>query len=126
MLHVQFSKSKEKMIQGSVNWLAYKRERNDLYKAGLFTKPVVSPPKLDMPSHVVSHHKSTEGRNIFVFDDLFVKEDLDRLRVVILKYGTYYYDDSDDDPESDNVQWIAGFDIDDYVKSRIWNNTHQV
>ena len=82
------------MIQGSVNWLAYKRERSDLYKAGLFTKPVVSPPKLDMPSHVVSHHKSTEGRNIFVFDDLFEK--------------------------------IAGFDIDDYVKSRIWNNTHQV
>ena len=126
LLHVQFTQSRDKMLQASSMRQAYTKERQDLYRGGLFPTPSSPVSQHNMASHVVAHHTSAEGRNIFVFDDLFGKEDLDWLRALILKYGTYYYDDSDDDPDSDNVQWIAGFDVDDYAKSSLWNKTHQV
>lgn len=80
-----------------------------------------------MARHKVSEHTSVQGKKILVFDDLFDKEDLDKLRAFILKHGTYYYDDSDlGDDDSDNVQWIAGFEINDYIQSRLWNIMQQV
>ena len=60
-----------------------------------------------------------------MFDDLFTKDVLDHLRSVILNHGVYYYDDSYE-VESDNVQWIAGFDVDSYVQSRMWGITRDV
>ena len=61
----------------------------------------------------------TDGRKLWVFDDLFPQETLDHLRSFVLKFGTYYYDDSIDG-ESDNVQWVAGFRLDPYIKSPYW------
>ena len=69
--------------------------------------------------------KSKVGKKIVTFDGLFSKHDLDNLRSAILNYGVYYYDDSYDN-ESDNVQWIAGFKIDHYIKSNLWKITQEV
>lgn len=74
---------------------------------------------------LVSEAKSREGKKIFVFDGLFTRETLDHLRSIILNYGVYYYDDSYDE-ESDNVQWIAAFNVDEYVRSRMWGITREV
>ena len=41
------------------------------------------------------------------------------MRAHVLKYGTYFYDDSIDE-ESDNVQWIAGLDMPLFLKSPYW------
>ncbi len=60
-----------------------------------------------------------------MFDGLFTRDVLDHLRSVILNHGVYYYDDSYDE-DSDNVQWIAGFDVDKYVQSRMWRITGDV
>jgi len=60
-----------------------------------------------------------------VFDGLFAKEDLDALRTQTIKYGKYFYDDRLDS-QSDNVQWIAGFNVDRFVNSRFWPVIHQV
>ena len=60
-----------------------------------------------------------------VFDNLFTKDDLDALRTYTVKYGKYYYDDHLD-MSSDNVQWIAAFDIKKFVSSRFWPVVHQV
>ena len=66
-----------------------------------------------------------DGRKIFVFDNLFPKELLDHLRSFVLKYGSYFYDDSIDS-DSDNVQWIAGFLLKPYLKSPYWKIVKKV
>lgn len=80
---------------------------------------------VDIESKLISSAKSQEGKKIFVFDDLFTRDVLDHLRSVVLNYGVYYYDDSYDE-ESDNVQWIAAFDVDKYVQSHMWGITERV
>ena len=127
LLHVQFTKSKEKMLQGHSEVVTAKNERKAAYNAGFIGSDKPAPADIDVAQHFVSEHKSTQGKKILVFDDLFDKEDLDKLRAFIFKHGTYYYDDSDEgDNDSDNVQWIAGFEINDYIQSRLWKIMQQV
>ncbi len=54
-----------------------------------------------------------------MFDNLFPIDLLDHMRAHVLKYGTYFYDDSIDS-ESDNVQWIASLDMPMYLESPYW------
>ena len=80
----------------------------------------------DPEKHKVFEFTSkTSGRKIFVYDDLFPQDMLDHLQGFVLKHGSYFYDDSIDS-ESDNVQWIAGFLIDPYVKSAYWKIVQRV
>ncbi len=60
-----------------------------------------------------------QGDRLYVFDNLFPVELLDHVRAYVLKYGTYFYDDSIDS-DSDNVQWIAGHDMYRYIESPYW------
>ena len=60
-----------------------------------------------------------------VFDGLFNKDDLDKLRSYTQRYGKYYSDDSVD-LTSDNVQWIAGFPVNEFVKTKLWKVIEQV
>ena len=122
---MQFTKSRAKVLESHEKWKAFKQEFQASYAAGFVGSDKPSPGKLDIRSYKVAEHQSLQGKKILVFDGLFEKEDLDKLRSVVLKYGTYYYDDSEDE-DSDNVQWIAGFTVDSYIRSRMWNITHQV
>ena len=127
ILHVQFTKSKQKMLASHKERTVSRTERQEAYNRGFVGSDKPSPVGIDVGKHKVSEHLSMQGKRILVFDDLFDKEDLDKLRVFIFKHGTYYYDDSDEgDSDSDNVQWIAGFEINDYIKSRLWNVMQQV
>ncbi|XP_067048677.1 uncharacterized protein [Acropora muricata] len=126
ILHVQFTKSKQKMLASHKEKTVSRTERQKAYNRGFVGSDKPAPVGIDVGKHKVSEHLSMQGKRILVFDDLFDKEDLDKLRVFIFKHGTYYYDDSDEgDSDSDNVQWIAGFEINDYIKSRLWNVMQQ-
>lgn len=126
ILHMQFTKSKQKML-ASHRERAAKTERQDAYDRGFIGSDKPATVGVDIEQHKVSEHVSMQGKRILVFDDLFDKEDLDQLRAFIFKHGTYYYDDSDEgDGDSDNVQWIAGFEVNDYIRSRLWNVMQQV
>lgn len=115
------------MLKSYADVAASKAIRQAAYDAGFIGSDKPVPNDIDIEKNFVSSSKSLEGKEIHVFDDLFEKEDLDRLRAFIFKHGTYYYDDSDEgDDDSDNVQWIAGFEIDAYIKSRLWNIMQQV
>lgn len=115
------------MLKSHAERVALKNKRKAAYDAGFIGSDKPAPSSIDVAQHFVSEHKSTQGKKIIVFDDLFDKEDLDKLRAFIFKHGTYYYDDSDEgDDDSDNVQWIAGFEINDYIRSRLWNIMQQV
>lgn len=127
ILHVQFTKSKQKMLASHRERVAAKTERQDAYDRGFIGSDKPATVGVDIEQHKVSEHVSMQGKRILVFDDLFDKEDLDQLRAFIFKHGTYYYDDSDEgDGDSDNVQWIAGFEVNDYIRSRLWNVMQQV
>nr|CAB3263028.1 uncharacterized protein LOC100186758 [Phallusia mammillata] len=75
--------------------------------------------KVDLDKHLTLRRNNKAGDFVAVFDGLFKKEDLDELRTHTVKNGKYFYDDSLD-LSSDNVQWIAGFHVDNFVKSRFW------
>lgn len=74
---------------------------------------------------VLEYTTKTDGRKIVVFDGLFSENLLDHLRGFVLKYGTYFYDDSIDS-SSDNVQWIAGFLLNPYIQSPYWKIIRKV
>lgn len=125
LLHIQFTKSKDKVFEYHKNYEISRAEHIATVTGNFVSANKPAPPSIDFDSKLVAKYETKEGKKIFVFDGLFDKKDLDQLRVVILKYGQYYYDDSEVE-DSDNVQWIAGFSIDSYVQSRLWNITHKV
>ncbi|KAL9971354.1 hypothetical protein ACROYT_G023867 [Oculina patagonica] len=104
LLHVQFTKSKEKMLQDHAEIVASRNERKAAYDAGFIGSDRPAPADIDVAKHFVSVHKSSQGKKILVFDDLFDKEDLDKLRAFIFKHG---------------------FEINDYIQSRLWNIMQQ-
>lgn len=76
-------------------------------------------PEINFDKHLSLLRKNREGFRVAVFDELFPKSDLDELRTWTIKYGRYFFDDSLD-VSSDNVQWIAGFNVERFVESRFW------
>ena len=47
------------------------------------------------------------------------------LREHLYMSSQYYYDDSDDEGETDNVQWISGHRTSEFVKSEMWAIVNQ-
>lgn len=125
LLHIQFTKNKEKVFQSLRNYELARAQRIVTVTGDFVGANKPAPASIDIDGKQVSKYQTKDGKKIFVFDDLFDKSDLDQLRAVILKYGLYYYDDSEVD-DSDNVQWIAGFSVDSYIKSRLWTITRKV
>ncbi|XP_038078871.1 uncharacterized protein LOC119746140 [Patiria miniata] len=116
--HTKAQQYKQARIQSTAE---RKQAEADLFAT--MNKPVSE--SLDIGSHVTMKYVAKNSKKVFVFDDLFSSEDLDKLRKFTANHGNYFFDDSIDS-DSDNVQWIAGFNIDDFVQSRMWNITRQV
>ncbi|XP_065060932.1 uncharacterized protein LOC135688140 [Rhopilema esculentum] len=128
LLHITYSKSKQKMLNEHEKWTAFWNDRLEAKKTWYLPdyeetddKPLVP----DVSKHLFANYSTLKGEKIFVFDNLFPKDLLDHMRAHVLKYGTYFYDDSIDE-ESDNVQWIAGLDMPLYLKSPYWKIIHAV
>ena len=129
LFHVQFSKNKQKMEEGQISYLNHKQQRAMAYSSWHLPnytlnsgEPFAAPNPAD---HVKFKYTSKSGRKLFVFDNVFPKDVLDHLRSFVLNYGTYYYDDSVDEG-SDNVQWIAGFSLEEYLQSPYWKVVKKV
>ncbi|XP_028394289.1 uncharacterized protein LOC114518487 isoform X2 [Dendronephthya gigantea] len=125
--HIRFTKNQTKFMNTHEKWLDNHQLYETIRNKGLFINPQKDEHKepINARKMLVSEAKSEEGKKIFVFDGLFKRDVLDQLRSVILNYGVYYYDDSYDE-ESDNVQWIAAFNVDEYVQSRMWGITREI
>ncbi|PIK54879.1 hypothetical protein BSL78_08216 [Apostichopus japonicus] len=80
---------------------------------------------IDVANHVTKDYTGTNGRKIYVFDDLFLRDDLLNLRNHVEDYGDYYFDDSYDE-DSDNVQWISAINIELFIKSRLWKVVQRI
>ncbi|KAL5255199.1 hypothetical protein ACHWQZ_G014588 [Mnemiopsis leidyi] len=70
--------------------------------------------------HITSVEYTALDRPIYVLDNLFRDELLSELRDHLYLSSQYYYDDSDDAGETDNVQWISGHRTVEFVKSEVW------
>ena len=127
-LRLCFTKNQTKFTTAHERWLENQQLHETTRNKGFFLKPEEGKQdeqKTNVETKLVSEAKSKEGKKIFVFDGLFTKDLLDQLRSAILNHGVYFYDDSYD-KESDNVQWIAAFEVDKYVQSRMWRITKDV
>ncbi|XP_070560656.1 uncharacterized protein [Ptychodera flava] len=124
-LHFQYTTNKTKVDVGKAQRLAEMKRIREATEKIFDHKEEPVEKQINVKEHFIQEYKSSEGWRVVVFDDLFDKKDLDDLRKYTLKYGEYYYDDSLDSV-SDNVQWIAGYEVKSYIKSRFWNITKQV
>eukprot|EP00058_Branchiostoma_floridae_P025287 XP_002610777.1 hypothetical protein BRAFLDRAFT_126315 [Branchiostoma floridae] len=100
-------------------------EREAARKAPFVTTEKPGIPNMDVQKHIIQEFYDSNDMKGVVLDNLFDEEDLSALRTFTIKYGQYFFDDSID-LDSDNVQWIAGFPVESYVKSKMWNITSQV
>nr|XP_006820061.1 PREDICTED: uncharacterized protein LOC102810274 [Saccoglossus kowalevskii] len=117
-LHLRLSTNVTKAIESESRWRESINEVEQATKT-LFVKHKDNPveKKIDVQKHLTHEFQSSAGKRIVVLDGLFNNDDLDSLRRYTLKYANYFYDDSLD-LESDNVQWIAGYEVDDYIQSQ--------
>ena len=116
------------MMDAHDEWMKFWTDRTEAKRTWylpdykhLGDKPLVP----NIADHVVANYSTLQGDKIFVFDNLFPTELLDHIRNHVLKYGTYFYDDSIDE-ESDNVQWVAGFLMQEYILSPYWKIVKEV
>jgi Rps23 Pro-64 3,4-dihydroxylase Tpa1-like proline 4-hydroxylase len=66
----------------------------------------------------------SKGRQIVIYDNLFSLEEINRLRIDIVKqYTRYMYQPFDEGSleDNDNVQWIIPVTVEDFVRSRLWD-----
>ncbi|XP_063682332.1 uncharacterized protein LOC134817140 [Bolinopsis microptera] len=75
--------------------------------------------------HVTTVEHTALNRPIYVLDNLFREDMLVELREHLYMSSQYYYDDSDDEGETDNVQWISGHRTSEFVKSEMWAVVNQ-
>ena len=86
-----------------------------------------SPNNLEMPynfkaqDHLTHAWNTSLNRPIYVIDNIFSEHMLSSLREHLYLSSQYYYDDSDDEGESDNVHWISGHRTHEFVKSELWS-----
>eukprot|EP00116_Pleurobrachia_bachei_P008335 sb/3468597/ len=78
-------------------------------------------PNTNYATHVTATHKTALDRPVHVVDNLFSQETLSQLLQHVYTSSQYYYDDSEDGGETDNVQWISGYRTVEFVKSNLWN-----
>lgn len=81
--------------------------------------------ELDLDKHLTLYRKNRKNHFVAVFDGLFNEAALSAIRAWTIKYGLYFFDGSLD-LSSDNVQWIAGINIHDFIQTDFWPIIHQV
>lgn len=75
--------------------------------------------ELDLDKHLTLYRKNKKNHFVAVFDGLFNEAALSTIRAWTIKYGLYFFDGSLD-LSSDNVQWIAGINIHDFIETDFW------
>ncbi|XP_071486638.1 uncharacterized protein [Diadema antillarum] len=125
-LKLKFTTNETKHAEAQQSIRRHIEERTDARRK-LFSEMKGSEVKSlqDVRSRLTMNFTTHQGKRVYVFDGIFNEEDLMKLRNFVPRHGHFYFDDSLD-LDSDNVQWIAGFKIDDYAGSKMWPATRKV
>lgn len=73
---------------------------------------------IDLKKFLTRNFTTTDGHSIFVFDDLLPAKDLDALMHTVRSGG--YNDMEADSYSADKVQWILGFEVEEFVQTSMW------
>jgi len=82
-------------------------------------------PLYNISQYLRTTHRTSLNRPIHTLQGLFTPQLLESLRNHLYLHSRYYYDDSDDTDQTDNVQWISGHQTSAFVKSRFWSIIEQ-
>ena len=89
----------------------------------LLTKAEASP-RVDVIQFMTRNFTTDDGRNIVVFDDIIPAKELDALMHTVKSSG--YSDHAAGIDSTDNVQWIMAFEVDEFVKTFMWQLFSQI
>lgn len=73
---------------------------------------------IDLKKFLTRNFTTADGYSIVVFDDLLPARDLDALMRTVQSGG--YNDMEADLNGADNVQWILGFEVEEFVQTSMW------
>jgi len=91
----------------------------------LLTKADTSPrERVDIKQFITRNFTTIDGRYIVVFDDILPAKELDALMETVLNSG--YNDNAAGEDSADNVQWIMGFEVDDFIQTSMWQLVTQI
>ena len=128
MLFVRWTRN----VSLAVEWELRRRRLDDQYKAGFARgfpfsddESKSSVGEMNVAEYEINRYMTSEKKGIIVFDDLFSKDELDQLRSHIISHGRYLYQDGLE-WDSDNVQWITGYSVQDFVRTTYWLKIRQV
>ena len=123
-IQVKLTKSVSKVNDAIAQWKTRSKDRIRSRRATLdLLIPSVSK-VIDVEKHITRRFVGPNGRKIFVLDNLFSHDDLEKLRQIV-NYKSYFFTDRFDDG-SDGVAWVASFSIQGFIKSHLWDIHRQV
>lgn len=95
------------------------KEKDYLRKFGLLTSIPSCPTKrLEVEKYITSRFTTADGRNVLVLDNVFPGQITDALAYTVS--NGVYADNPAEAGSTDNVQWILGFEVHDFLKTPLW------
>ena len=80
--------------------------------------------KLDIKQFITRNFTTGDGRSIIVLDNILPSKELDALTYTVVNSG--YNDNAADANSGDNVQWIMGFEVEDFLQTSLWQLVSQI
>jgi len=80
--------------------------------------------KLDIKQFISRNFTTGDGRSIIVLDNILPSKELYALTYTVMNSG--YNDNAADANSGDNVQWIMGFEVEDFVQTSLWQLVSQI
>ena len=77
------------------------------------------PQLLQVDKYLTKKFLTKDRKPIIVFDGVISNKDLE-IMTQIINYGSYNY--VPPGPDSDNVQWIMQFEVDDFINTTLWQD----
>ena len=80
--------------------------------------------KVDIKQFITRNFTTTDGRRIVVLDDILPAKEVDALMHTVMSSG--YSDNAAGVDSTDNVQWIMAFEVDEFVRTSMWQLVSQI
>ncbi|EDV24219.1 uncharacterized protein TRIADDRAFT_57485 [Trichoplax adhaerens] len=123
-LQIKLTKSVKKVKNAVQHWKLRSQNRIVGRKTTLSKLTTSTSNVIDVEKYITKRYVGPHGRKIFVLDNLFNENDLEKLRKIV-KYKRYVFTDRFDEG-SDGVSWVATFSLQDFIDSHLWDIHQQV
>ena len=124
-IHFKLTTSKNKLNKAIQDYKARTQHRHHTRHIKLNDiAPLSSPRTIHVQQHITRQFVAPSGKKIYVLDNIFTPEELNKLRQIV-EYKEYVHQQYLD-KGSDGVSWLANFSLQDFVESNLWKIHQQV